>query len=474
MQHTLRTDLGGTPATEGGEAILSLLHLTDAHVIDPVSPARCEWVELLADDPLWKPLLHMHRPYEALTHWALAAHVERLHAQPWAPHSRRAYDLAVCTGDNIDNAQANELDAFVAILGGGRARMVAYGGVHDPSAGAGELGGGPWPFWCPQANVPDLWKPRGYPVVEDFLARASAELHSAGLGFAWASLPGNHDYLRQGTAWTTAALEHIATGANKTLRRPTGFEPADPQSLYVSEPHLFSLGATRQVRPDARRRAITARDWLEAHRNAGAVGFAQHHIDSGCADTWIDTEHVRVILLDTNHPGGNYEGSVGAAQLQWLDACLTEVDASGRIAVLCSHHGSESLTNTRGDDPERLLTAALLEVLHRHQSLVAWLVGHRHVHRVTPHPRRDGANSGFWEITTASIIDWPAQVRSVEILRQRDGNLEIVCTLLDHEAPDGSLAALHRDMSLRFAGERAQSMQGAAADGNVLLLRPRT
>jgi hypothetical protein len=115
-----------------------------------------------------------------------------------------------------------------------------------------------------------------------------------------------------------------------------------------------------------------------------------------------------------------------------------------------------------------------LEVLHRHKCLVTWLVGHRHVHEVTPHTRRDGSNAGFWEITTASIIDWPAQVRSVEILRQRDGNLEIVCTLLNHDASEGSLAALHRDLSLRFAGARAQSMQGAATDGNVRLLRPLT
>ena len=43
-------------------------------------------------------------------------------------------------------------------------------------------------------------------------------------------------------------------------------------------------------------------------------------------DAVIDTEHVRVILLDTNHPAGDCEGSIGAAQLEWLEARLSEVE----------------------------------------------------------------------------------------------------------------------------------------------------
>jgi hypothetical protein len=70
--HRIRTDLGGTVG-EGaydpsrGRTVGRLVHLSDLHVIDVVSPARAEWVELLGDDPRWRPLLDMHRPYEALT-----------------------------------------------------------------------------------------------------------------------------------------------------------------------------------------------------------------------------------------------------------------------------------------------------------------------------------------------------------------------------------------------------------------------
>ena len=471
LNYLPRTDLGGNAPSSQGQALLRLVHLSDAHVIDSVSPARCEWIELLAADPYWKPLLHMHRPYEALTHWVLAAHVERLRRNPLAPWSQQAFDLAISTGDNIDNAQANELQTFVKTMGGGRTSLSAYGGVHEAGH---ELGAAAWPFWCPDANVPDLWKGQGYPVVPGFVARASAELQSEGLGFAWTSVPGNHDVMRQGTARPNAAIEAIAVGDHKALAGAPGFRPADPLGLFVDHPEAFSDGAGRRISASPQRRAVDLREWMAAHMQHGAAGFGQAQLRSGRADTVIDTEHVRIILLDTNHPAGDYQGSIGAAQIDWLEQRLAEVEQEpGRLAVLASHHGSASLVNTRGDDPERLLAQALTDAAHRHPCVVAWLVGHRHLHRVMPHPHPAGKGGGFWEITTASLIDWPSQTRAVEIMRHGDGTLELVCTLLDHAGETGSLAALHRDLAHRFAGEAAFHMQGDPGDGNVRLLLPR-
>jgi hypothetical protein len=322
--------------------------------------------------------------------------------------------------------------------------------------------------------VPDLWKPQGYPVVPGYVARASAELHSLGLGFAWASVPGNHDVMRQGTALPNPAIEAIAMGTHKAFASPDGFRPADPQVLYVQHPEQFSAGPGRQIAASAERRAVDVREWMAAHMQAGASGFGETHLRDGRADTFIDTEHVRIILLDTNHPAGDYQGSIGAAQIDWLHARLREVEQQpGRLALLASHHGSASLVNTLGADPQRLLAQALTEAVHSHPCVVAWLVGHRHVHRVMAHPHPQGKGRGFWEITTASIIDWPSQTRAVELLRHSDGQLEIVCTLQDHHAEPDSLAALHADLAQRFAGHQPQWMQGEVGDGNVRLLLPR-
>jgi len=224
--HRIRTDLGGTVHDAAhdptsGRTLIRLVHLSDLHVIDVASPARAEWVELLADDPKWRPLLHMHRPYEALTHWALAAHVEAIHRDPTAPWTGGAYDLALSTGDNIDNAQRNELDAYLAIMAGGRTRLRASGGPQDPdgdgaadpTATAPATSMAPWPYWCPEPGVDDTWKPLGYPTVEDYFERVDAPVTSPGVGIPWASLPGNHDLMRQGTSLTNQRLEGIAVGS---------------------------------------------------------------------------------------------------------------------------------------------------------------------------------------------------------------------------------------------------------------------
>ena len=477
MEHLLRDDLGGVQPSGTGASLLSLLVMSDIQVVDTVSPARCEWIELLGADPRWQALLHMHRPYEALTHWAFAAHVDAARREPLAHGSRRPYDLCLCLGDNIDNAQRNELDAFLAILVGGPTQLSARGGVHEALAPASaryglpesHANGAPWPYWCPEPGVVDLWKPQGYPTVPDFVERASAALVSQGLGFPWACLPGNHDVMRQGTALPEPEIEALAVGDHKALFRPGGFDPVDPLRLFVEAPAAFSRGAGRAVPALASRRALGRHEWINAHVERGAAGYIAQHAQQGHTDAVIDTEQVRIVMLDTNHPAGDYEGSVGTAQLEWLDAQLSEVGRQpGRIAVLASHHGSVSLVNTRGGDPLRRHADALTAVAHRHACVVAWLVGHRHLHQVRPHP---GPNGGFWEISTGAVIDWPSQARSVELIRHAEGALEIVCTLIDHDAPRGSLAHLHHDLARRFAGAQCGRMQGQASDGNVRLLR---
>ena len=482
QDYIVRSDLGGHSPQGNGQTLLSLVHITDAHVMDSASPARCEWVELLAHNPLWQPLLHMHRPYDALTHFALAAHIDALGANPRAPVSGQPYDLALFTGDNIDNAQANELQAFLALVAGGQAQLSAYGGVHDvegAQAWLATLPGGLWPYWCPQAALPCAGKAMGLPVIDDFVERASAAVNSRGLGIAWTCVAGNHDVLRQGTALSNAALEAIATGARKSLARPPGFAPVDPLGTFLDAPDAFSHtsadAGTRAMAPDAGRRIISPQEFVDAHAQAGALGYAQ--LPPGQRDTFVDTEHVRIIVLDTNHPWGDYQGSVGKQQLAWLDDCLREVGRTpGRWAIIASHHGCASLVNQRGHDPERVHAQALTDVLQRHACVLAWLVGHRHIHRIDAHPPRPqaraGGGRGFWEIATASIIDWPSQARAIELLRHDDCSLELVCTPLDHRSPAGTLAALHHGLAQRFAGAQAQAMQGRAQDGRVRLVFP--
>ena len=465
---SVRTELGGTASAVAGTTLLSLVHLTDLHILDAASPARGEWVELEAADPLYRPLLHMHRPYDALTLSAVAAHVETIRAQAVGPASGRPFDLAISTGDNIDNAQRNELDAYLALIAGGTAQLSAHGCAQDAARDAARR---PWPYWSPDPAVADLWRDRGYPEIDDFLERASAPVRSPGLGLPWASVPGNHDLMRQGTALTTRAVEAIAVGSTKSLSRPVGFSPADPSNTFLDAPESFSDGPAFAIEPDPDRRAIDRAEWIAAHVVCGALGYSQRNVDELRVDTVVDTEHVRFVLLDTNHPEGDFDGSIGVGQLAWLDEQLAEVDAQpGRLAVLVSHHGADTLVNERHHPADRRLAASMNEVVHRHPSAIAWLAGHRHINRIEPRP---GSSGGYWEITTSSTIDWPSQTRAVEITRHRDGSLELICTMLDHrDEPDG-LASIHRRLARLFMPDRAIAhMGGRELDRDVRLVLP--
>ena len=98
---------------------------------------RFEWIETLAHDPRWRPLLHMHRPQETLVPWAVAQHVDEIRAEG-------ALDLLVSTGDNIDNAQRNELDVYLGLLAGGDVSLPAAGSPQDAWGGPD---GEPWPYF---------------------------------------------------------------------------------------------------------------------------------------------------------------------------------------------------------------------------------------------------------------------------------------------------------------------------------------
>ena len=89
-----------------------------------------------------------------------------------------------------------------------------------------------------------------------------------------------------------------------------------------------------------------------------------------------------------------------------------------------------------------------------------WVNGHTHTNQIWGHPylAKKGApktGRGYWEVNTASHIDWPQQSRLLEIANNKDGTLSIFTTLVDHGAP------------LEFSGDLTDTMQLAAL-GRVL------
>ncbi len=108
--------------------------------------------------------------------------------------------------------------------------------------------------------------------------------------------------------------------------------------------------------------------------------------------------------MDSTNRAGLVDGSLGAAQFQWIENTLragssTYYDAAGsRVTesrgdtyfVLFSHHTSDTMDNLI-PDPEnvlepRLRGSQLLDLLHRFPNVLAWVNGHTHENKITPWP----------------------------------------------------------------------------------------
>ncbi len=487
---------------QAGRALLCLVHMTDLQLADVQSPTRFEFLNRYFADPRYAGIIPVQRPQEALTVHAVDATLRTVNVLN-GPATGAPLQLAVTTGDAIDNAQWNELQTFLALLDGG---LVApdsggrgYEGVQSPD----------WPddfFWKPAghgADGPDFFRREfGFPHHPGLLERALAEFASGGLDIPWLSCFGNHEALNQGVGRTTEGIADALVGSRKPLTLPGAFDHDRVLELFTERPEAFMTGPARTVTADPGRRPITRQQFVEAHFRHGSRpaghGFSEQNRLDGTAYYVHDTPAVRLVALDTSCLAGGSAGCLDRQQARWLEDRLAEVHSAyrgsggdevstgyeDRLVIVFSHHGSDTLTNNRHTGPggEPMLGGDdVLALLHRFPNVVLWLNGHTHTNAVRARRDHRDLRRGFWEVTTCGIADWPCQTRLVE-LADAGGHLAIICTMVDHDTPlapsspetGQDLAALHRELAANapLAGA-GSSLAGAHDDRNVeLCLRP--
>ncbi|HVM15376.1 MAG TPA: TIGR03767 family metallophosphoesterase [Egibacteraceae bacterium] len=476
--HLVRDEI--TPPREGRggrrRSVLALVHLTDQHVIDTQSPSRVEFLDRLSEDACDRtPFTSAHRPHEAANARVADAMVRQIRRIGVSPVTGAPLGAIVCTGDNTDNMQSNELDVFLGVMDGG---PVAPQSGH-PSRYEGVQASGDPAYWHPDPVVRDRYKSAfGFPDVPGFLERSLAAFDAVGAGTPWFSCYGNHDGLAQGNVAPNPPMEAIGTGPVKVIGTPPGANPCTMLDGLEALPAFpgAAPGATVQpVTPDAERRYVDRREWVRRHLDSPGLpaghGFTPANVEANTAYYTRDVGGVRLVVLDTVNPGGEASGSIGASQLAWLEERLAEADRQQRLVVLLSHHGLRSLSNPLqapdplagpdGNDLPRHTAAGVEPLVAGHPSVVAWVNGHTHVNMI----ERRGQ---FWDIGTAAHIDWPAQARLIDLVDNRDGTLSIFTTMVDHEADD--ITAQARELCANDPQKGFGTGEGLAGDRNTELL----
>jgi metallophosphoesterase (TIGR03767 family) len=501
--HLVREDFGGPDpgaAPPAGRALLCLVHVTDLQLADVQSPTRFEFLNRHFADPRYAKIVPVQRPQEALTAHAIDATLRTLNSVS-GPATGLPAQLAVTTGDAIDNAQWNEMQNFLTLFDGGLVRPDS-GGPRYEGVQAQD-----WPddiFWRPDGpglNGHDIFRSEfGFPHHPGLLQRALREFSATGLRIPWLSCFGNHEAFNQGVGTVTDGLADALIGNQKPLRLPAEFDHDLALELFTEQPEVFMVGPARAVTADSSRRAITRQEFVEAHFRPGARplghGFTEQNRLDGTAYYVHDTPAARFIALDTNCATGGAAGAIDQEQARWLEARLAEAHAAyrgpdgreirtghdDRLIVLFSHHGIDTIigagrTAARADGGPLLGADELLAQLHRFPNLVLWLNGHTHTNAIRPRRDPDHPARGFWEVTTCAIVDWPCQARLIELIDSGD-YLSIVCTMVDHDTPVtprsletvDDLASLHRELAANVPyGGAGSGLSGAVADRNVEL-----
>jgi len=506
--HLMRRELARRtgPAT-GRRSLLNFVHLTDIHLADAQSPTRVEFLDRYSDpvNPVCEalPFNASFRAQETMSLQVLEAMLRRIRAVSRSPVTGAPLTFAICTGDNVDNEQFNELRWFIDLMDGGRVVTPNSGGpVYE---GVQSAAWGDQEYWHPNAGVADKYKRQwGFPSYPGLLEAAVLPFAGTGVGMPWYQTFGNHDGLMQGNAPRNAVFESLAVGTLKISGLPPGLDPCDSFEILRSKPQALLAGPIHVVTPDARRRVVRRDEYIKEHfRTTGTPvghGFTGANRANATAYYVIDNHPAfRFIVLDTVNPGGYSDGSIGATQFKWLKARLREAhrtyfDEKGnevrtrhadKLVILFSHHGLRSLNNpVVAPDPfqpasldiPRVMAPAIEKAIHRFPNVIAWVDGHTHNNIIEP---RRGGTGGFWDIGTAAHCDWSCQSRLIEVVDNADGTLSILCTMIDHAAPavpGGSdpvlkLASIHRELAandyqLGFGGIG----RGTARDRNVELV----
>jgi hypothetical protein len=238
------------------------------------------------------------------------------------------------------------------------------------------------------------------------------------------------------------------------------------------------LGGILPVPPDPMRRYVDQRLYKQLH-DTGDDNHGYDFVDptelsrsNGVASYYAFSPKsgFRFVSMDTVAEGGGSDGNIDDPQYEWLSRELDRNSSTewvgnrlvrdndpDRLVVVYSHHKLEDLTITANDeaagactadydpgcdrDPRRStpvhrgLTGSepIRDLLLKYPTVIAFVTGHSHENEVKAFSR--GGRSGFWQINTASHVDFPQQARQLEIMNNRDDTLSIFTTILDQASP---------------------------------------
>jgi metallophosphoesterase (TIGR03768 family) len=426
----------------------NLLHffaITDIHITDKESPAQAPFFGYKGG------VAAAYTPSMLYTTQFLDATIQTINAL----QKQEKFDFGISLGDVVNNAQYNELRAYIDVLDGKKINPDS-GEKDDPIAGK----------------------------LNDY----QDEFQAAGLDktIPWYQTMGNHDHLWMGSnpvdaylkkAYVSDTILNMGNIFTDTLGiRSRGYYMGaiDGRTVYGD---VIGAGpvqnfATPPTIPaaDLNRRAQTGAQWMSQFFNSTTLplghGFQAADTTSGFACYTFEPKSdlpLRVIVVDDTQRDddpdihGYGHGSLDKRRYEWLVGELDKGQAEGKLMVIAAHipigvdYGSPQMNVFMGWSTVAAVTEKnLIAKLHTYPNLILWMSGHRHINAVTAFKSPDLAHPelGFWEVETSSLRDFPQQFRDFDIIRNSDNTISIRCIDIDPALKDGTLTAISRSYAI--------------------------
>jgi metallophosphoesterase (TIGR03768 family) len=420
--------------------LLNFFTITDIHITDKESPAQGIALGYKGGSP------SAYSPVMLLTTQVLDAAVQTVNAL----HKQNPFDFGISLGDTCNATQYNELRWYIGVLDG--KNINPDSGVKDD------------PIPGPYNDYQDTFKAAGLDAT-----------------IPWYQTMGNHDhfwtgfmppdgYIRKALVGTDILdLGNVLTDPRGLALRGLYMGSIDGSTVYgdvIGAGPVKNFATAPQIRAaDPNRRSLSRQEWMReffttTSRPIGH-GFSQANVAEDFASYSFEpksTLPLKVIVLDDtqNNSAPNNPASVGyghgyldKARYDWLVRELDRGQAQGKLMVIAAHIpiGVEPAGSKAGWDLTAPISEAqLISKLHEYPNLLLLVAGHRHINTITAFKSPDDARPqlGFWQVETASLRDFPQQLRTIEIVRNSDDTISVFATDVDPAVKDGSLAALSR------------------------------
>ena len=330
----------------------------------------------------------------------------------------------------------------------------------------------------------------------------SGSCENTTLGLPYVMAFGNHDGYARGTI-------ALGVGPNE-LGLLVGRRLVDNQSDFINE-FYFTREAPGPIGHGF--------NFAEAERrnDANPNNDGYYAFDAGngkfrmiVMNTIIDGRDPRLPTELLRNPFALSDGGMDATQFAWLQQQLAAAHAAGQLVMVFSHHPDLAFAEFgmfADAVPIEVNAATLNAEFASWPNVIAWVAGHTHRHRIRAFAVTDGIGSngpiarqvqcqvadaaacrGFWQIETASLIDFPQQQRLIEIFDNGDGTGTIRGSVLNHtfersrrlaEADDrcalylsdpAAVAAAIGDADLDALCNQGGTREGEPGDRNVELM----